>query len=122
MLKLSFAAALATFANAARIPLHHQPLTMEGVKSQLTRVYNYDSEKFLKEGSDIPVKDYMNTQYFITVTIGTPPQSFQLVPDTGSSNLWVYSAQCMSVPCLSHATYNYKNSSTYVANGEPFII
>jgi len=28
----------------------------------------------------------------------------------------------MSVPCLTHATYNYKDSSTYTANGEPFII
>lgn len=64
----------------------------------------------------------MNTQYFITATVGTPGQSFTLVPDTGSSNLWIYSAQCMSVPCLTHATYNYKDSSTYTANGEPFII
>lgn len=121
-MKFTFAAALVTFANAARIQLHHQPLTVEGVKSQVNRVYNYDSDKFLSAGSEIPVKDYMNTQYFITATIGTPGQPFTLVPDTGSSNLWVYSAQCKSIPCMTHATYNYQNSSTYTANGEPFII
>jgi len=121
-MKFTFAAALATFASAARIQLHHQPLTFEGVKSQVNRVYNYDTEKFLAAGSQIAVKDYMNTQYFITATIGTPGQPFTLVPDTGSSNLWVYSAQCKSIPCMTHATYNYMNSSTYVANGEPFII
>jgi len=56
-------------------------------------VRNYDSDKFLNQsGSEIAVKDYMNTQYFITATVGTPGQPFTLVPDTGSSNLWVYSA------------------------------
>jgi len=37
------------------------------------------------------MKDYMNTQYFANVAIGTPAQTFLVVPDTGSSNLWVYS-------------------------------
>lgn len=64
----------------------------------------------------------MNTQYFITASVGTPAQNFVLVPDTGSSNLWVYASNCLSVPCLTHATYNSKKSSTYVENGEKFDI
>ena len=60
-MKLTFAAALATFASAARIPLIHQPLTVRGVQSQVNRVYNYEPEKFLGGAAEIPVKDYMNT-------------------------------------------------------------
>lgn len=120
MYKLTFAAALAYVAEAAKIPLGHQPLTMTGVKNQSNRIYNY-TDKFLG-GAEIPVKDYMNTQYFITASVGTPAQEFTFVPDTGSSNLWVYSSSCKAVPCLTHKTYNSSKSSTYVSNGEAFDI
>lgn len=68
------------------------------------------------------MKDYMNTQYFIEIDIGTPAQTFTVVPDTGSSNLWVYSKNCRSIPCRTHDTYNSNNSSTYEARGADFEI
>jgi hypothetical protein len=45
-------------------------------------------------GEHVDINDYMNTQYFIEATVGTPPQPFTVVPDTGSSNLWIYSSKC----------------------------
>lgn len=73
-------------------------------------------------GGHIPLKDYMNTQYFAEVQVGTPAQTFTVVPDTGSSNLWMYSANCWAVPCFYHAKYDSKLSSTYKADGRAFKI
>ena len=44
------------------------------------------------------------------------------MPDTGSSNLWMYSSNCWAVPCFYHDKYDSSKSSSYKKDGRPFKI
>jgi len=73
-------------------------------------------------GSDpVIIHDYMGVQFYGPVEVGTPGQKFQVVYDSGSSNLWVPGAAC-GLSCLLKPRYNSAASSTYHANGRNFSI
>jgi saccharopepsin len=110
-------AALLGATSAGRIPVHKRQMTKDMYLDQASAI----ESRFLG-GEHVNIKDYMNAQYFIEVEIGTPPQTFTMVPDTGSSNLWVYSSSCWSLPCWTHPLYNSKKSSTYEKDGSDFVI
>lgn len=104
------------FAAIHRVPLHKRHMRLE----HSTQFYEGVIQKYgVTSGVNVPISDYMNAQYYGPASIGTPAQNFNLLFDTGSSNLWVPSSQCAF--CI-HTKYQSSQSSTYVANGTTFAI
>jgi cathepsin D len=115
-------------AEAFRIPLKKTTPNTKSVGVAAKLYYKYTGKvppkSLLARDAPVPIVDFADTQYYGPIQLGTPGQDFNVVFDTGSSNLWVPSQTCpwTNIPCDLHNRYDSTKSSTYVANGTAFNI
>lgn len=99
------------------IPLTHKPKTLSQYRASWERLR-------LAAPQGLPsvlLTDVEDAEYFGEVDIGSPPQKFKVIYDTGSSNLWVPSKSCENCK-KGGSTYNSGASSTYAKNGQSFAL
>ncbi|XP_073523046.1 cathepsin E isoform X1 [Phyllobates terribilis] len=112
-----------------RIPLKKQKslrktLRERGLLSEVWTSREFDLLQSCNnpETATEPLYNYFDVEYFGQISIGSPPQVFTVIFDTGSSNLWVPSVYCTTQACLEHARFKPSQSSTYKTDGQPFFI
>ncbi|CAL5341036.1 unnamed protein product [Camellia sinensis] len=112
-----------------RIGLKKRPLDLHGIKAaRMARMQKYgeglNGKRPGKSDVDIvSLKNYMDAQYYAEIGIGSPPQKFTVIFDTGSSNLWIPSSKCIfSIACLFHPKYKHSKSKSYHKIGKSIAI
>ncbi|XP_071332155.1 pepsin A-like [Trachinotus anak] len=99
-----------------------QALQEKGLWDEYRKEHPYNPmAKFIQTGAE-PMTNDADLSYYGVISIGTPPQSFSVIFDTGSSNLWVPSVYCNSQACQNHKKFNPQQSSTFQWGSQPLSI
>ncbi|XP_003385244.1 PREDICTED: cathepsin D-like [Amphimedon queenslandica] len=119
-----FASLLTLTLAFVRVPLHRHVVPRSQTRARLLAKYPSYFSSFKVNDVPEPLTNYLDAEYYGNITIGTPPQNFLVIFDTGSSNLWIPSSKCdpKDKACQTHHQYNHDHSSTYVKNDTKFAI
>lgn len=68
----------------------------------------------LKDTNQAVVSNVENSEYYIDVTLGTPPQNFKVLLDTSVGDLMLPSSGCSYSQCGTKHVYDSSSSTSYV--------
>ncbi|KAF8322232.1 acid protease [Clavulina sp. PMI_390] len=125
-LALSAAAAPSPKQPGISIPLRRraQPQTTDEIQAQARRMADTLIAKYKPKGhskragtASEPLTDFnVDFQYYGSISVGTPAKSYDVILDTGSSDLWLASSQCdvgcssVTNPFDTSASSSFKNT------------
>ncbi|KPI87093.1 putative aspartate protease [Leptomonas seymouri] len=115
--------ALLTLSVVSAHEVKHVPLkrAMNAATAHITGMPLIPTRRFTGPHGEVIIHDYLGVQFYGAISLGTPPQEFQVIYDTGSSNLWVPAHNC-SLSCLMKKRYQPTSSSTNRPDGREFKI
>ncbi|XP_055271794.1 pregnancy-associated glycoprotein 1-like [Moschus berezovskii] len=109
-----------------RVKTMRKALSEKNMLNRFLKEHAYRVSQISSRSSNLtihPLRNTMNMLYVGNITIGTPPpQEFQVVFDTGSSDLWVPSIFCNNPACYTYAIFNHLKSSTFRPTRKIFTI
>ncbi|KAF5388267.1 hypothetical protein D9615_000170 [Tricholomella constricta] len=70
----------------------------------------------------VPLNTDQGTLWYGEISVGTPPETFTVAFDTGSSDLFLPSIECTDSACEGHKRYDTTGSSTAQDSGRTFSI
>lgn len=104
-----------------RVPIQKSVSLKEIVKGLSAQASQLAGEgSTLGASTSVPITDYQNAQYFGPIQIGG--QSFNVIFDTGSSNVWVPGKNCSWHTCWFHSRYDATKSQTYKPDGRTYSV
>ncbi|KAK3835717.1 MAG: aspartic peptidase domain-containing protein [Linnemannia gamsii] len=99
---------------------HNKDKKRKAVKEGLQGTNNHND---FEPQARIPLKSIGQVSgYYGQVQIGNPKQTFDVVFDTGSSDLWIPSSKCIEDGCISHQRFDGVHSESYKTTETPFEI
>lgn len=109
-------------------PSHAISLLQNSVSRLHARMPTHGRQDLFSDSECVPLKN-KNTMYSLEVNVGTPKQTFELLPDTGSKDVLIPSCDCMSAGlcgdyhedvCFDHnasSSFTKVDLSTKLVNG-----
>ena len=97
----------------ATLPVPLTPHSVQSAASLIRSVRDHHARLTRAEGLITErLTNFRDTLYFGTLGIGTPPQNFSVIFDTGSANVWVPGLRCNTFRCGRRPRYNCTASAT----------